>query len=191
MKKALKESLERTRSEFWNIPADTALFLHELIKLIDARFVLEIGTSNGYSGIIIAETLKKCGEECWLMTIESNARRFEMARENFRKADVEKWIKQIKGHAPEIFLEPVFEVARCGKLFDMVFIDATKMEYAGYLKAVLNVIRIGGVIIADNCISHSKDLKDFFETLENLEAKGTLKKVLLRVDNGLLLAIKV
>ena len=80
-KKVLLE-LEKTRKDFWNIDRATANFLNMLIKIHNSKNVLEVGTSNGYSGIWIADALKHTGGK--LTTIEFWDKRRSVAHENFK-----------------------------------------------------------------------------------------------------------
>lgn len=147
--------LEKTSGKFWNVSRETAEFLHILAGGIRAGNVLEIGTSNGYSGVFLASACKK------LYTVESHKERFELAAKNFKKAGLSRKIKQIKGHAPEI-------LGTLHTKFDLVFLDATKYEYASYLKAVWSKIAAGGFLVADNVDSHKNNLGKFFEETHKL-----------------------
>ncbi|HPT40789.1 MAG TPA: hypothetical protein PLG15_00210, partial [Candidatus Gastranaerophilaceae bacterium] len=71
------EELEKTSKDFWNISRQTANFLNMLIKISGTKNVLEVGTSNGYSGIWLASALKKTGGR--LTTIEFYEKRIELA----------------------------------------------------------------------------------------------------------------
>jgi len=164
------EKFTRDRNPFWNISRETAETLYSLAKSVNAKNILEIGTSNGYSGIWLANACKK------LYTVESHGERFEMARENFGKAGVK--VRQIKGHAPEI-------LSAIKETFDMAFIDATKYEYPLYLKAVLPKLKKGGLFVADNIDSHASSLKKFFTIIK------TAEKFYIPVGTGLLVIRKV
>ena len=52
---------EKTQKEFWNIPRTTGVLLNMFVKMLNAQNVLEIGTSNGYSGLWLAKALKETG----------------------------------------------------------------------------------------------------------------------------------
>lgn len=170
--------MEKLRGEYWNVPYTTGEFLNRLIRIAGFRRILEIGTSNGYSGIFIADALRKNGGK--LFTIESHRERYEEAAKNFTEAGLAGLINQIKGHAPEILSD-------LEGFFDMVFMDATKMEYLSYYKAIMPKIAEGGLLIADNCITHQGAVKDFLEYAEN-DPGATC--AVLSMDNGLLLCLK-
>jgi predicted O-methyltransferase YrrM len=77
-------NLEQTAKDFWNIDRESANFLNMLIKALNVKNALELGTSNGYSGIWIANALKETGGK--LTTIEFWDKRLNVALDNFKKA---------------------------------------------------------------------------------------------------------
>ncbi len=172
------EEVRKGAVPFWNVPQTTALFLHMMVRVTQAKKVLEIGTSNGYSGIHLAEALSH--NQGVLYTVESHAERFKIAGQNFQRAGLTPFIKQIFGHAPEILPE-------VNEVLDLIFLDATKLEYKSYLEVLIPKLRSGGVMIADNCVSHRKELGEFFKLVEEAPE---LESVLLPFDSGLLMAIK-
>ena len=172
------EMLKDTTLPFWNVPRTTAVFLHMMVSATKATKVLEIGTSNGYSGIYLAEALSHTNGT--LYTVDSHKERFEKARENFERSGLQKHIQQVFGHAPEI-LETL------NGPFDLVFLDATKKEYLSYLESVWPKLKKGGLCIADNCVSHSNELGNFFTFINS---KNELENLLLPLDNGLMLLVK-
>ena len=74
--------LEKTQKEFWNIPRKTGVLINTFIKMMNIKNVLEIGTSNGYSGLWIAKALKTTGGK--LTTIEYYEKRQSVAIENYQ-----------------------------------------------------------------------------------------------------------
>jgi predicted O-methyltransferase YrrM len=209
------ENIKGRESLFWNVPRTTGEFLNILVRVSGAKKALEIGTSNGYSGIYIAEGLSHNGG--LLYTVESNGERFRLAAKNFAAAGVADFVRQVKGHAPEILPEVakvsgvgagvnvgasgfgaglaagsvggagVAEVTIPAAGFDLIFIDATKMEYKSYVAVLLPMLRTGGMIIADNCLSHADEVREYVSYLNSC---ADMQNVLLPVDNGLLLSLK-
>ena len=174
--------LEKTRSQFWNVNKIVGNFLNLLIKANKYKTVLEIGTSNGYSGIWMAEALSKTGGR--LYTIESHEKeRFELATRNFKKAGLEKYITQIAGHAPEA----IPSRTAGPKMFDLVFLDATKYEYPLYFEVIKNRIKKGGMIIADNTMSHHEELLPF---LKIVKKDKTFVAAEFQIGSGILVAVK-
>lgn len=155
IKKTL-QTLEKTGKTYWIISRETGLFLNKLIRKHECKTVLEVGTSIGYSGIWIAEALSHTGGK--LYTIESHDERFKKAKEHFNQAGVSKYITQLKGHAPDVAIPD---------MFDLLFLDATKAEYVSYIKTFLFHMKKGSIIIADNALSHRKELKAYEEYIFN------------------------
>ena len=182
MKKPLSnllKSLEKTQSKFWNISRDTAIFINALIKESGYKTVLEIGTSNGYSGLWIAEALSQ--NKGMLHTMESHKKeRYYLAQENFAKSGLQKYIHQILGHAPEA-------LPKTPKIFDLIFLDATKEEYLEHFEALKHRVRKGGMILADNLYSHPVPLKPF---VEKISSTPGWKVYEMNIGTGLLVAVK-
>lgn len=122
-------------------PEDGKLF-HILIKSINAKKALEIGTLTGYSSIWIARALQDNGV---LYTIEKNKEYAQIARNIFKKANLDHIIEVIEGEA-----EKVLSNINLDSKLDFIFIDANKSAYPYYLSWAVNNIRSGGIIIADN-----------------------------------------
>lgn len=177
IKKVLKE-LAKTRVEFWNISPETGKFLNYLIKDRKLNTVIEIGTSNGYSGMWLAEALSHTDGH--LYTIESHRERFHLAKENFNKSRLSGNITQIRGHAPEA-------LPQTPKFFDMAFFDATKEEHFEHFNILKNRIKKGGIIATDNSISHKKELSTFTKIITNEPGWQTFN---LKIGSGLLISIK-
>ena len=182
MRKAAKEvlkELEKTRKEFWNISNEVGQLLYLIIQDRAYKKVLEIGTSNGYSGIWIASALEKTGGT--LYTIESNfKKRFPLSQQNFKKARL-KNVEQILGHAPEV-------IPKTPRSFDMAFFDATKYEHIDYFNAIESRIKKGGLIVTDNVCSHGEVLEKYIQSVQKNRA---FKSVVLDIDQGLMLSFKL
>jgi len=178
--KKLLTILETTRETYWNISKEAGQFLNSLIKEFKIKRVLEIGTSNGYSGIWIAEALAKNNGH--LYTIESNKKkRFPLAAANFERAGLSKTITQILGHAPEA-------IPNSPKFFDLIFLDATKYEHLLYLKKIIPRTKKGSIIIADNIISHKRELSPYIKEIQKLK---NFESHLLHTDTGMLISARV
>jgi len=173
------KSLQKTIDTYWNIGEHSGQFLNLLIKSLNCKTVLEIGTSNGYSGIWMAEALAK--NKGLLYTMESHKKeRFGLAKKNFEKAKLTKNITQILGHAPEA-------IPSTPKFFDLILMDATKHEYCDYLEALAFRTKKNTIIIADNIISHKKELKSFTQKISALK---NFESFTFNIGKGLLIAIR-
>jgi len=124
-----------------NVPALDGRLLRLLTEAIGAKNVVEVGTSNGYSGIWLALALQKTGGK--LTTHEIDADRASMARENFKKAGVDTIITLVEGDAHE-------KVKNIKESIDLLFLDADKEGYIDYLNKLLPLVRPGGLIVGHN-----------------------------------------
>jgi len=182
---SLLVDLEKSNGEFWNIPREVGQLLYFLVRSSEVSKILEIGTSNGYSGIWLAQALidnKIPGS--MLMTVESHKERYAMAEENFQKAEVDKVVRQVMGHAPEVF--ETDEGIKAGG-FDLIFLDATKKQHLEFLKQGYQLLKPGGLIIADNVTSHWEVMQHFVDAAE---AMPDLKGEVLAVGDGLYIGAK-
>lgn len=179
--KVLSE-LEKTQKDFWNISRASANFLSMLIKISGVKKVVEVGTSNGYSGIWIAKALKETGgKRGHLTTIEYYEKRIELARENFKKCGVDDIITIKQGSACE-----VLETLDYG--IDFAFIDANKGEYINYFELIDPKLRSGGIIAADNITSHADKVAPF---VEKIKSDPNYQVEILDLPGGMLLAYKL
>lgn len=158
--------LEKTRTEFWNLDRECANFLNTLIKINKSKNVLEIGTSNGYSGIWILKALKETKGK--LTTIEFWEKRQSTARKNFAFCAPDVLCEPKIGSAI-VVLEDILDEIKKNKRekFDFIFIDANKKEYIDYFRLVDKMLVEGGIILADNILSHYEKVEDYVENLFN------------------------
>lgn len=150
--------LEQTSQEYWNIPRESGNHLNLIIKAAGYKNILEIGTSNGYSGIWLAEAAKVNSGH--LTTVEFYEERRKLAKTNFQECGLENVITVLQGKALE-----VIKTLDCK--YDVIFIDANKGEYIEYFNELHPKLLKKGLFIADNVISHKDKLKDFLDILNN------------------------
>lgn len=129
------------RRGMMNVPVEDGRLLRLLAETTGAKNIVEIGTSNGYSGIWQCLALKTTGGR--LTTFEINAQRAALARQNFQRAGVDDIVTLIEGDAHE-------KVMDLSGSIDIVFVDADKEGYLDYLNKLLPKVRPGGLIIAHN-----------------------------------------
>ncbi|MBD3184527.1 methyltransferase [Candidatus Poribacteria bacterium] len=142
------EELAAYRGRMQNVPPEDGRLLRLFAEATEAKHVVEIGTSNGYSALWISMALIKTGGK--LTTFEIDPDRIKMARENFKKAGVEDIITIVEGDAHE-------NVKNLEGPIDMVFLDADKSGYPDYLDKLLPLVRAGGLIMAHNMRSPMPD----------------------------------
>jgi predicted O-methyltransferase YrrM len=124
-----------------NVPAADGRLLRLLTEAVNARHVVEIGTSTGVSGLWFCMALERTGGK--LTTFEYDSRRAAVARRHFKGAGVDGLVTVVEGDAHQT-------VSRLKEPIDVVFIDADKEGYVDYLNKLLPLLRPGGLILAHN-----------------------------------------
>lgn len=172
--------LEKTQKDFWNIPRKTGVLLNMFIKMMGAKSALEIGTSNGYSGLWLAKALKETGGR--LTTIEYYDKRQSVAIENFKKCGVIDVVRPLQGSACE-----VIEAFDEREKFDFVFIDANKREYVKYFELIKPHLTPKAMIVADNIISHAEKVQTFIDAVD---ADEDFQYAIVELPGGILTAYR-
>lgn len=172
--------LEKTQKDFWNVPRKTGVLMNSFIKMMNIQNALEIGTSNGYSGIWLAKALKQTGGK--LTTIEFYEKRQSIAKENFKICGVDDVVRPIQGSACEVLAS--FDE---NEKFDFVFIDACKREYVKYFEMIKPHLTSKALIVADNIISHAEKVQDFIDAVD---ADDEFQYEILEVPGGILVAYR-
>jgi len=167
------------RRGMMNVSQEDGRLLRLFVAAADAKHVVEIGTSNGYSGIWICLALRGTGGK--LTTYEIDARRAGLARENFKRAGVDRMVTLVEGDAHE-------EVTKLKEPIDVLFLDADKEGYIDYLNKLMPLLRPGGLILAHNmnpgqadpryveAITSNPDLETLFLHMDGAGVGVTLKK---------------
>lgn len=162
--------------------------LQFISQLLQPKRILEIGTFTGYSAICLAKGLTPDG---LLHTIDINEELQPMCARYFEKAGVANKIKHHAGNAKEI-------IPTLNETFDLVFIDADKINYSAYYDLVFDKVRLGGYIIADNVLWSGKvlDEKKDKDTLaihqynEKIANDPRVKNFILTLRDGLNIVYK-
>lgn len=137
----LDDMAKNQRGGMMNVPVEDGRLLRLLTESIGAKHVVEIGTSNGYSGLWLCLALRTTGGR--LTTYEIDAERVKLARDNFKRAGVDQIATVVEGDAHQ-------EVAKLKETIDLVFLDADKEGYADYLKKLLPLVKPGGLVLGHN-----------------------------------------
>jgi predicted O-methyltransferase YrrM len=159
--------------------------LSMLSKLIHPKYILEIGTFTGYSALCLAEGLMPNGE---LHTIDINEELIDLQRKYFDRSGYGEQIIQHTGDALKII--PKLKLS-----FDLIFIDADKHNYPGYLEMLLPKLPKGAVILSDNVLWSGKVVEkvdeDDIDTIALLQYNKLLNEhpqletVMLPIRDGL------
>lgn len=150
--------LEKTQKDFWNVSRATGNFLNMLVKISNSKSILEVGTSNGYSGLWLLDALKTTKGH--LTTIEYYDKRQSIARANFDKCGFAGMYTPLLGSACDIMEEFDFD-----KKFDFVFIDANKREYIKNFELIKPHLLPNAIITADNVNSHREKVQTYLDAI--------------------------
>lgn len=160
-------------------------------KIIKPKTVLEIGTYTGYSTICLSEGLEKNGS---IHTIDNNEELLVIQNKYFKKAGISEKVKQYTGDATKIVKKLNFD-------FDLVFIDADKENYPLYFDSIIDNVKPGGVIIADNILWSGKILekveeedyatKSIIEFNDKVNNDDRVETIILPIRDGLSLIRKI
>jgi predicted O-methyltransferase YrrM len=169
------DRMERLR----NVEPDTARVLALLVRAMAARRVLELGTSNGYSTIWLADAVRSVGGR--LLSVDVDAGRSALAAQNLDRGAV--------GEAVELRVEDAAMTLRMSpkSAWDMIFLDAERSAYGGYWPDLLRVLRPGGLLAVDNVLSHAAELD---ELRELVSAEERVSDALVPAGAGLLLVVR-
>ena len=163
--------------------------LSMISKLIQPKLILEIGTYTGYSAICLAEGL---GPEGKLITIDINEELEDKVKKYFDEAGLSSKVEYHIGDATKI-------VSTLDGPFDLVFIDADKENYSRYYDMVIDKVREGGIILADNVLwsgkvlqaKQDKDTRAIVEFNKKIHQDIRVENVLLPIRDGILMIRKL
>ena len=161
-----------------NITPHTGEFLSILVRLQGAKRVLEIGTSNGYSTLWLADAVSS--NDGTVETVERNPEKTQLARINFERAGLSRFVHLVEADAAEV-------LASADAMYDFVFLDSERTEYHSWWPHVLRVLRPGGLVVCDNAISHQHEFEEFTTAVRRTPS---CSMCLVPVGKGQLLILK-
>lgn len=167
-------------------------FLSMISRMIRPERILEIGTYTGYSAICLCEGLQPGGK---LITIDINEELETFTRNFFKRSPFEDSIDYRIGTALDI-------VPTLGDTFDLVFIDADKINYSSYFNLCLEKVRTGGFLIADNVLWSGKviqpeqtkidrDTQALLDFNRMVHEDSRVSNILLPIRDGLMILQKL
>ncbi len=160
------------------VPSGTGRFLALIASSAPDGAFVEIGTSGGYSGLWISLACRALGRR--LTTFEMSDAKVALATETFRKAGVDDIVTIVPGDARDNL------AGQSGVSF--CFLDAEKKFYEECYEAVIPALVKGGLLVADNVISHAGDLSSF---LDRAESDARMDTMVVPVGSGVLLARRI
>lgn len=162
-----------------NITRDTGKFLAVLVCATQAKNILEIGTSNGYSTLWLATAADRIGAS--VTTIDYAPAKVALASDNFARSGLAPLIHQIEGEAGAALAE--FDDGE----FDLLFLDSDRAQYAVWWPDIARVLRGGGLLVVDNAVSHAAEMAHFCALIGQ---DADFVSALVPVGKGQLLATK-
>ncbi|MGE8600891.1 MAG: O-methyltransferase [Acinetobacter calcoaceticus] len=142
-----------------NIEAESAKLLSQFIRMQQAKAILEIGTSTGYSTLWLAEAAQATGGQ--VTTVEIDAKRSAEAKRHVAELELSEIVQFWVGDAVDYLKE-------AQDTFDFILLDAERNAYENYWPDLKRLIKPkGGVLIIDNVISHAAEVKSFLELIKN------------------------
>lgn len=162
-----------------NITPDTGELLSVLVRFGQARRVLEIGTSNGYSTLWLAEAAAAIDGH--VTTLEWAEDKAAMARATFARSGLDERITLVHADAGRWLAQ-----AAEGSI-DLLFLDSDREQYTGWWPQLRRVLRPGGLLVVDNATSHAEQMEPLRALLA---ADADFSTSLVPVGNGELLAVR-
>jgi caffeoyl-CoA O-methyltransferase len=191
----LRQEAEGHPNGSLQIGPEQGQFLHLLARILGARRTLEVGVFWGYSSTWVALALPPGGK---LVACDCNTEYMARARHTWREAGVESKIEPRLGPALET-LDALLADGQAGT-FDLVFIDADKGNYADYYERSLELLRAGGLVVADNVLWHGRlldrndrsvDTRAIRAFNRKLHADDRVALSMVTMGDGLALAFKL
>jgi predicted O-methyltransferase YrrM len=170
---------EDRRERLRNVEPASARMLAVLIRAMKPREILELGTSNGYSTIWLADAARAIGAR--LTSVEVDAGRAAQADQNLQRADLREHV--------ELRLEDALETLANApeSSWDLIFLDAERPAYPSYWPDLLRTLRPSGLLVVDNAISHEHELIEFRELVEH---EDRVMDSLVPIGAGVLLVVE-
>ena len=174
------DRLGKTRDDAWQVPRVEGELLHHIALASNAKLIVEVGTSYGFSALFWARALAQTNGH--LHTIDRDPKKFESSKQTFARAGVAHLITNHLGDGAQTLRK--LDVHN----IDIAFIDADKPAAAEHFSLLWPKIRPGGCVLIDNATTHKKELGPF---IENLRSRSDARTTEVAIGNGLAWVIKI
>ena len=180
MEKSKKEDIPH-EDRMLAITKETGELLNMILRLKNAKNMLEVGMSTGYSTIWCAEVIAEQSGK--IITIEQNPSKIKRAKANFQKAGIMDTITIKEGLAMEILSELSLQ-KKYSNFFDFVLIDADKENVIEYFDLIFPMVTVGGVIVTDNMLYPEQFRQDMKKFSDYLKSNPKLRTITSPIGNG-------
>ncbi len=160
----------------WSVPRQTGEYLYNYVLTHKPKVILELGTSSGYSAIWMAAAAQSYGGHVY--TVEVAEPKITLAQSYIDRVGLQDSITIIPGMVGDV-------LATWEKPIDLLFLDADKMNYLGYIQAIEPMFAEGATLIADNVLDFAHLMQDF---LSYIETSDRYQSEVVTIDHGLLVA---
>ncbi|KAG8375371.1 hypothetical protein BUALT_Bualt10G0093100 [Buddleja alternifolia] len=147
----LRDETATMRGSQMQVSPDQAQLLAMLVQILGAERCIEVGVYTGYSSLAIALVLPEGGQ---LVACERDAKSLEVAQKYYNRAGVSKKVNVKHGLAADT-LKSLIQNGESSS-YDFAFVDAEKKMYQNYFELLLQLVRVGGVIVIDNVLWHGR-----------------------------------
>lgn len=170
------------------IGRDTGVFYNILLKNMQAKNILEVGMSVGYSTLWFADAISKRNGK--IITIDHDETKIQRAKKNFEEAGFADLIEIHHGDALNV-LKSLKEKLNDKEFFDFIFLDADKERYIEYFDAVFPLLKKGRLIGADNILFPERFRKFTKLYVNHVRNNPKISSVTIPIDNGEELSLKL
>ncbi len=162
-----------------NVEPDTARLLAVLVRALEAKRLLELGTSNGYSTVWLADAARSVGGR--VVSVDVDSTRTAQAEEHLSHVQLQGYV-ELRTEDAAMTLSQAADAS-----VDMIFLDAERPAYSGYWPDLLRALRPGGLLAVDNVLSHVEEVKPFRDLVQDED--GVIESVV-PVGAGVLLVVR-
>jgi predicted O-methyltransferase YrrM len=169
------DRLERLR----NVEPETAQLLVVLVRALKAKRLLELGTSNGYSTLWLADAARSIDGS--VLSIDVDPIRTAQALEHLTHMQLQDYV-ELRTEDGALTLSHAADAS-----LDMIFLDAERPAYCDYWPDLLRVLRPGGLLVVDNVISHADEVQTFLKLIQD---ENRVTEVVVPIGAGALLVVR-
>jgi predicted O-methyltransferase YrrM len=162
-----------------NVEPDTARLLVVLVRALGAKRLLELGTSNGYSTLWLADAARSIGGS--VLSVDVDPTRTAQAMEHLSHVQLHDYV-ELRTEDAALTLSHAADAS-----LDMIFLDAERPAYCGYWPNLLRVLRPAGLLVVDNVLSHADEVQTFRKLVQD---EDRVTEAVVPIGAGALLIVR-